>query len=95
MAVSLTDDEAKANKPRFLAETGAVTSRACHSARQTSPCSWDTWFDRSHCRRSLPTVETVVWHSPNPLKRVDAAGAVRFNALFVPDGDFNHRPEWR
>ena len=44
--------------------------------------------------RRPPTVETGVWHKPNPSKRVDAGSAVRFNThLFVPDGDFNHRPE--
>jgi len=52
-------------------------------------------FDSTFAIVSRPTtVETVVWHSQNPLKRVEATGVVRFNTLFVPDGDFNHRPEW-
>ena len=33
---------------------------------------WVVGFDFGHCQRRTPTVETAVWHDPNPFKRVYA-----------------------
>ncbi len=57
-----------------LEEMGCVLVR--HGARH------DWYTNPKTKQRPPPTVETVVWHSQNPLKRVDAMGRSAFQRTF-------------